>query len=498
MFKLSRKKTPCHEAYEMIEFVEGKFNNIHKEEPKLESPIHIKLMNYFKKLFYSEEKLNYSSKKLLSLVTKLSNFDVEIGHLANNLTSFSSELTDLSESNLAIVEETTASMNNVRETISNTTNTLNQISSEASMLMSKNDSSLKDINEINVLREEVISRLDVMNNKINRLFSLTNEIDKIVGGVADIANQTNLLALNASIEAARAGEHGKGFSVVANEIRSLSETTKLNLDQMYGFLSEIRSATDDSKKSTDETISSTMIMSDKVKNISETIMENVNVLKTTTKNINVVTSEMNNISIAADEINAAMESSSKDAERLSEMTHIIKTSAEESYHEAKLISEIDDELSQIVHEQMSVINTSANKLTNKDIIDNIAKAKEAHSNWLNKLKVMTDNMSIEPLQLNSHRCAFGHFYHSIDLQNTSFGNEWTQIDKLHNEFHKKGHDTIHAIESNDKNLAQNAYSEAKALSGELFRLIDKCLISLEGYSKDNKSVFVNDSGKFNL
>ena len=472
MFKRATQG-PCHEAACIVEYVEKYLAGVKAEAPQVAYPLHTKVLNSFQKLLDNERHMSMSAKKILDVLSAISTFDVEMSHITYELIDFAEEMAALSQSNMAIVQETTASMNEVNHSIDLTSRTLQEIADEATILVAKNDESMGLLHEVNQLRENVVHDSDTMGRKIQQLADLANEVGKIVESVQNIADQTNLLALNAAIEAARAGESGRGFAVVAQEIRKLADETKKNLEGMRQFVGRIHNAAREGKESLDNTLTSTGKMSEKIGQVNLTAGQNVEMLKKVMDSVAEIVKHMQGIRVSAEEINKAMESSSKDAERLALMTETIKNEAQVSAKASQKISAIDDELSAVVKEMMEKLKGGAHDLSADEILSIIGKAKIAHGDWLKGLKKIVDEGRLYPLQTNGRKCAFGHFYHAVRIDDPLIAEEWKAIDAIHESFHKTGDKVMEAVKGGNLAEARLIYSEAEKMSRQMFELLEK-------------------------
>lgn len=114
-----------------------------------------------------------------------------------------------------------------------TSKTASTLSSDGSQLVQEIAEEMSNIANLVVDSSKVVHQLQERSNSISGILKV----------ISDIAEQTNLLALNATIEAARAGEHGRGFAVVADEVKKLSERTSASTTEITQMINAILSET---------------------------------------------------------------------------------------------------------------------------------------------------------------------------------------------------------------------------------------------------------------
>ncbi|MEA2416899.1 MAG: hypothetical protein QOI58_3556 [Thermoanaerobaculia bacterium] len=156
------------------------------------------------------------------MATSINEVDQNVDFLSNFVTDTSSSMVEMSAS-IAQVESNAAKSYDLALAVADAA-----------------ESGMKAVRETIDGMEQIRHSVSESNAVITRLGERSTAIGKILNVIEDIAEQTNLLALNAAILAASAGEHGKGFSVVAAEIRDLSERTASSTREIANLIRSVQ------------------------------------------------------------------------------------------------------------------------------------------------------------------------------------------------------------------------------------------------------------------
>ncbi len=193
--------------------------------------------------------LKDQTKQVLSGVTILTNTGEGISRAVSRLAETASESSDAVKKSTEIVDE-------VQREVRLSADKVRGVADQAGAITRSGvEAAEQTVLNMGIIKEQ----MQRIRASVDMLGARSQEIERIVVSVQDIADQSNLLAVNASIEAAQAGERGRGFAVVAHEIKTLANQSKKSTNNVQQFLKEITksiSAVTEATEAADKAVSS--------------------------------------------------------------------------------------------------------------------------------------------------------------------------------------------------------------------------------------------------
>lgn len=420
------------------------------------------LSGIYKRLSRGRKEFAEVFDKNIKAVMQISSLDLTMKYQNDKIVDISRRIARATESLFGASDghSMTGHSSNVHEEM---THNIVEVSSAADNVFRKIETAQEELTSIKELSEQTAHLSRSMESDMDALQEVIGHLNEVIEGIETISLQTSLLALNASIEAARAGEAGRGFAVVAGEIRELAEKTQ-NLTQSMGeFVGNIKDASRKSVSSTRDTINILDNMTEKINNVWTLNSEN-------REEVSSVSGTISSIAAVSQEISSSM---TEMENQLRDSTEFMSNVSEDLIKAVKPVVDIEKTLDDTVKQMGTMTEDAFFHLERSEFAEYVSNAITAHRTWLTNLQDMVQKQTILPLQLNSSKCGFGHFYHALTPQIPEILPIWNALGEKHRKFHQYGADVIQAIKNEQFGLAEQLCSEAQQYSTGLISDMEK-------------------------
>ncbi len=397
--------------------------------------------------------------KNIKAVMQISSLDLMLHHQTEKINDISNNVTKATET---IFGSSVGNANNRHEEL---TNTIIQVAEATDEIYQKTTDGQTELTAIKDLSDQTINASRQMQKDMSNLTEIIAQLSAVISGIDAISLQTNLLALNASVEASRAGEAGKGFAVVASEIRELAEETQKLTGNMSSFVDNMKKASHQSVQSSTDTINSLISMADRISNVWQLNKES----QTHISNVN---NSVSSIAAVSEEITSSMAEMENQLKDSSNFMHQVGIELQQA---ANPVIDIEKTLDDSVKQMGTMTQDAFFHLKNQEFAGYMHNAIASHHAWLDNLRKMIQERTVLPLQLDSTKCGFGHFYYAMTPSIPGVLPIWGGLSAKHRKFHSYGATAIHAIKNGNYGEAERIYREAEACSRDLIADMEKIL-----------------------